>query len=227
VATIYQLKPAFQNLLRPCCRWLANRGVTANQVTLAATALSVGTGLLLWRTAAAMPWTFALLPIVLFIRMGLNAIDGMLAREHNMKSDLGFLLNELGDVVSDIALILPFIAIAGIPNSLIVATALLAGMVEFVGVLGIAVGKERRYEGPMGKSDRAFMLGLLGTLLAVGLEPGLWSHALLGWMVLGSCLTVWKRGAAALVSADAANAAPAAPTAPAAPATLEVAHVRA
>ena len=34
--TIYQLKPAFQNLLRPLVRSLAAAGVTANQVTVAA-----------------------------------------------------------------------------------------------------------------------------------------------------------------------------------------------
>ena len=41
--TIYQLKPAFQNLLRPIVRRLAAAGVTANQVTLAAFVLSVAT----------------------------------------------------------------------------------------------------------------------------------------------------------------------------------------
>jgi CDP-diacylglycerol---glycerol-3-phosphate 3-phosphatidyltransferase len=38
--SIYGLKPAFQNLLRPLVRGLANAGVTANQVTLTAMALS-------------------------------------------------------------------------------------------------------------------------------------------------------------------------------------------
>jgi CDP-diacylglycerol--glycerol-3-phosphate 3-phosphatidyltransferase len=35
--------------------------------------------------------------------MALNAIDGMLAREHDMQSPLGAMLNELGDVLSDVA----------------------------------------------------------------------------------------------------------------------------
>jgi CDP-diacylglycerol--glycerol-3-phosphate 3-phosphatidyltransferase len=34
--SIYDLKPAFQNVLRPLCRHLAQWGVTANQVTIAA-----------------------------------------------------------------------------------------------------------------------------------------------------------------------------------------------
>ena len=39
--TIYDLKPAFQNLLRPICNSLEKAGVTANQVTVAATLMSV------------------------------------------------------------------------------------------------------------------------------------------------------------------------------------------
>lgn len=67
---------------------------------------SLLTGLLL--VLVAQPILFLLLPIVLFIRMTLNALDGMLARECNQKTRLGAILNETGDVISDIALYLPF-----------------------------------------------------------------------------------------------------------------------
>ena len=62
-------------------------------------------------------WALLLLPPVLFVRMALNAIDGMLAREFAQKSALGAVLNELGDVVSDTALYLPFATIAGVDAS--------------------------------------------------------------------------------------------------------------
>ena len=70
--SIYALKPKFQNLLRPLVRALYNRGVTANQVTLAACAVSVAVGLLL-SLGAQVPALFWLLPIWLFVRMALNA----------------------------------------------------------------------------------------------------------------------------------------------------------
>jgi CDP-diacylglycerol--glycerol-3-phosphate 3-phosphatidyltransferase len=47
----------------------------------------------------------------------------------------------------------------------------LAVISEFAGVLGPAVGASRRYDAPMGKSDRAFVFGALG--LWVGLTPQL------------------------------------------------------
>src|SRR5687768_13497463 len=72
LASIYQLKPAFQGVLRPLVRALARAGVTANQVTLAAVALAfaVGAALLACDGRAVL----LLLPIALFLRMALNAI---------------------------------------------------------------------------------------------------------------------------------------------------------
>jgi CDP-diacylglycerol--glycerol-3-phosphate 3-phosphatidyltransferase len=111
--SIYQVKPRFQALLRPLVRHLAAAGVTANQVTLAAAVLSIAAGVVLagWSTP---PAVWLLLPVVLFVRMALNAIDGMLAREHGQKSALGAFLNELCDVISDAALYLPFALVSGV-----------------------------------------------------------------------------------------------------------------
>jgi CDP-diacylglycerol--glycerol-3-phosphate 3-phosphatidyltransferase len=106
--------------------------------------------------------------------MALNAIDGMLAREHGQKTDLGTLLNELGDLLSDAVLYLPFGAIPGVSTYLIVIIVVLAGASELAGTAALLIGATRRYDGPMGKSDRAFVFGALALLLAVGLRPGIW-----------------------------------------------------
>jgi CDP-diacylglycerol--glycerol-3-phosphate 3-phosphatidyltransferase len=100
--TIYDLKPKFQALLRPICVALVRAGITA-AVTAAALVLSMAHGAWL----ALMPtsrWPLLLLPVTLFIRMALNAIDGMMAREHGQASAAGAVLNELSDVVADAAL---------------------------------------------------------------------------------------------------------------------------
>jgi len=46
--TLYELKPAFQNLLRPLSNALAHRGITPNQITLTALLLSIITGIILF-----------------------------------------------------------------------------------------------------------------------------------------------------------------------------------
>jgi CDP-diacylglycerol--glycerol-3-phosphate 3-phosphatidyltransferase len=184
--SIYQIKPRFQALLRPLVRGLASAGVTANQVTVAAAVLSIAAGVVL--AYAAEPAVWFLLPVVLFIRMALNAIDGMLAREHGQKSALGAYLNELCDVISDAALYLPFALVPGVQPIVVVVTVVLAALSEMAGVVAVQVGTERRYDGPMGKSDRAFAFGLLAFLIGLGLIPAPW----LSWAIgLVALLTGW------------------------------------
>ncbi len=197
MGTIYDLKPRFQNLLRPQVQKLADRGITANQVTISAAILSALTGGLILLFPAHQ-WPLLLVPIVLFIRMALNAIDGMLAREHNMQSSLGAILNELGDVLSDAALYLPLAVIEGVPAWLIVAVVVLAICSEMNGVVAVQIGAGRRYDGPFGKSDRAFLLGLFALLIGCGLPPGWWSTLLLVVMLILAVLTIRNRSIRAL-----------------------------
>ena len=176
--SIYELKPKFQNLLRPLVKRLYNAGITANQVTLTACILSILLGVLLTKFAD-ISALFFLLPIWMFLRMALNAIDRMLAREFNQKTPLGGYLNEATDVISDTALYLPFAFVAPFGWGIIAFVIFLAFMSECLGVLGQVHGSGRRYDGPMGKSDRAFVFGLIGTIYAVfGQLPSWFSWAL-------------------------------------------------
>ena len=190
--SIYQLKPRFQNLLRPGVQRLYARGVTANQVTLAAAAVSVLLGALLaWLPQHT--WLFALIPLWMLLRMAFNAIDGMLAREFGQQSKLGAYLNELSDVVADSALYLPFALLAGVSPTLVVLVVVLAVISEYAGALGPMVGASRRYDGPMGKSDRAFCFGVLGAGVASGLLPSSWINGLLAVILLLLLATLVNR----------------------------------
>jgi CDP-diacylglycerol--glycerol-3-phosphate 3-phosphatidyltransferase len=188
--SLYQLKPGFQALLRPLVAWFAAAGITANQLTLATCLASMllGAGLMLERRG------WILLPIFLIARMALNAMDGMLAREHGQKSRLGALLNELTDVISDASLTLPIAILPGW-NPLWVAGAIFfAALTEMAGMLGLTVGSTRRYDGPFGKSDRALVLGVLGAWLALGWPVNAWvtKVAPAVWIVL-CCATIVHR----------------------------------
>ncbi len=163
--SIYALKPKFQNLLRPLVRRLYQKGVTANQVTVFACAVSIALGLLL-SCLAHLPALFWLMPVWLFLRMALNAVDGMLAREFGQQSALGGYLNEITDVAADATLYLPFAFIAPFGGLQIALFIWLAAMTEFCGVLGQVHGNGRRYDGPFGKSDRAFFIGALAVWYA-------------------------------------------------------------
>lgn len=197
MASVYDLKPYFQSLLRPLTRFLALKGVTANQVTLTAMILSFAAGgLVYWRMESR--WPLLLIPVALLVRMALNAIDGMLAREHNMKTPLGAILNELGDVLSDSALYLPIAFFSDIPYILVVGIVILAILTEMTGVISIQIGASRRYDGPMGKSDRAFVFGLVTLLLGLGFRPGVWLKIVFSLMVFLLILTIFNRSRKAL-----------------------------
>jgi CDP-diacylglycerol--glycerol-3-phosphate 3-phosphatidyltransferase len=174
MASIYDIKPAFQNLLRPITRALFAAGVTANQVTVTAALLSIAVGACIALSPTAR-WPLLVLPAFLFVRMALNAIDGMLAREHGQKSRLGAVLNEVSDVIADTALYLPLALVPGFNARLVVVAAALAIVTELTGLVGLQIGATRRYDGPMGKSDRAFVFGLFALLagLRVPLAPWL------------------------------------------------------
>ncbi|MBI4859417.1 MAG: CDP-alcohol phosphatidyltransferase family protein [Candidatus Riflebacteria bacterium] len=175
--TIYDLKPRFQDWLRPHMVRLHEAGATPNQLTLAALALSGATGVAIVASSA-VPALLLLVPVALFVRMALNALDGMMAREFDLSSPTGQLLNEVGDVVSDVVLYLPFAVHVG--TWPVVTFVVLALLTEFVGVVGQSICGERVYDGPMGKSDRAFAVGLLSLLLYwwPGTGWSLWFHLL-------------------------------------------------
>ncbi len=160
MVSIYDLKPKFQQLLAPFLEFLIKRRLTPNMITLLALVGSIMVGVIIWITRQQPNWLL-IMPVWLFLRMALNAMDGMMARKYDLGTPLGCILNELGDVLSDLALYLPLSFI--VPEIFGIMTLFCIGAVitEFCGVLGYALGVKRHYEGPMGKSDRAFLVGAL------------------------------------------------------------------
>ncbi len=167
MASLYSLKPRFQDFLLPLAGQFVLKGATANEVTLFAGVLSAVAGALLLWERTPRGW-FLILPVVLFVRMALNALDGLMAREFHQQTPVGAYLNELTDVVSDAFLILPFVRVPGIDPWWIAVTIVLATISEMAGALGLTIGASRRYDGPMGKSDRAVVFGALALWLGLG-----------------------------------------------------------
>lgn len=190
--SIYAVKSGFQDLLRPAARWLACQGVRANQVTVAAVVLCG-----LWAAGFLLlpldGWLL-LLPAVLLIRMALNALDGMLAREHGQASKPGAVLNEAGDVLGDALCYLPLALVLPGETALLVAAVVLGMVGEIVGVALQAAGGTRAYDGPLGKPDRAFAFSLLALVAASGVDllPIAWTGAY-ALLIALALLTMWNR----------------------------------
>ena len=197
--SLYQLKSQFQDQLRPISDVLVEQKVTANQVTVSAVLLSLGTAYVIARPAQNQPRLWLLLPSSLFVRMALNAIDGMMAREHGQASRLGAVLNEVGDIVADTALIAslaPHVAngnlqasAVNLPNRISIHQRHIIGLIalsistELLGITSNTMLDIRANQGPLGKSDRAFLLGLLGAVMATKM-PIMLSHIKAGPLLI-------------------------------------------
>lgn len=190
--SVYNIKPHFQRLLEPVLQALHKASISANQITWASLLLSllIAAGLFF---AGQMPALYLLLPLGLFVRMALNALDGMMARRFDQCSPQGELLNEIGDVCSDAVISFSLLYLLPQHAMLIALFIFLSALNEFVGLAPKALGLPRRYEGPMGKSDRAFMLGLYGLLVFISANFAAYA----GWMFGGMCvlmlLSSWLR----------------------------------
>ncbi len=172
--SLYQLKSQFQDQLRPLSDMLVNYGFTANQVTISAVFLSMGTAYIIAKPAQHQSTLWLLLPTSLFARMAMNAIDGMMAREHGQASKLGGVLNEVGDIIADTALLAsltPYMDSITLNTNKALANqhhirrfVILSMSTEVLGIVSDACFAVRANQGPLGKSDRAFVLGTFGVL---------------------------------------------------------------
>ena len=177
--------------------WLASVGVTANQVTsICSNSINGHWSNYLCKSPGIMALTTCSFDLLL--RMALNAIDGMLAREHSMESKLGAVLNELGDVVSDAFLYLPLAVVSGFSPEIIVLIVIVSIISEMVGVVSLQIGASRRYDGPMGKSDRAFVFGSICLVVVLGVNPSPWLDWVLSIITLLIVLTIFNRAKKAL-----------------------------
>jgi CDP-diacylglycerol--glycerol-3-phosphate 3-phosphatidyltransferase len=157
--SVYQLKPKFQQLLMPVLKYLHQQQITANKITVAAILWSAILGGLLFLSPQHPVYLLAV-AFGLLVRMALNALDGMMARAYKQQSKLGEVLNELGDVVSDTVIFCGLFGFSFSNKALVFTFIILSVINEFAGVMAKLVSGTRRYDGPMGKSDRALLIGL-------------------------------------------------------------------
>lgn len=167
--SVYKIKPYFQKVLTPILNLFFRCQITANQITIASIIFSIVLAVAFWY-ANDIHFLYLLLPIGLLIRMALNALDGMMARLYNQTSKKGEMLNEVGDVFSDFILFIPLLKFQSESLYLIMLFIGLSIINEFTGLMGKVLGGERRYEGPMGKSDRALLLGVYGLLMFLNVD---------------------------------------------------------
>ncbi len=166
---IYAVKPKFQKFLKPVENWLIKNKVHPTTINIAALLISILSGLILyfsfWNWSV---WFLLLIPVFVFTRTALNALDGMVARALKIKNqEWGEVLNEFLDRLSDTAI---FIGLALNPLSNFILgsiTIIVILLNSYLSILSKAAGGKRQYGGFMGKADRMFYLGTASVLVII------------------------------------------------------------
>jgi CDP-diacylglycerol--glycerol-3-phosphate 3-phosphatidyltransferase len=190
--SVYDIKPKFQKLLFPLLTVLRRLGITPNHITVFSILFSFLTGFLFLQATENKKF-YLVVALGLLLRMGLNALDGMMANKYNLKSTKGEILNEIGDVISDIAIYFPLLYFENLKFEYVVLFIVLSVINEFCGVLAKSISGERRYDGPMGKSDRALFIGILSIYLFFSQEAHYFINYILILVIILMMLSSYLR----------------------------------
>ena len=175
---IYAVKPWFRGRLSGATDTLVRRGVTPDQVTGAGLLASAAGGLAVW-AGNDRPLVWLAVPVLAFVRIAANALDGLVAQRAGLARPAGELFNETSDRLADAAFVLPLALVDGVPAWLPFAAIAAAELASFVGITARAAGGTRRYDGPMGKPDRMAVVGLAAVVAAFhGTPDRVWEVAL-------------------------------------------------
>lgn len=161
--TLDQYRSVADRLLRPFVSLADAAGLSPDGVSLIAFGFAVAAGGAFY---LATPLWYALGALFVFLNGWLDLVDGALAREQNVASDGGDLLDHVLDRYADIVILAGLAA--GIDNyalGLAAVTGVL--MTSYLGTQIQAVGLGREYGGLLGRADRLALVGLTGVLVAV------------------------------------------------------------
>jgi CDP-diacylglycerol--glycerol-3-phosphate 3-phosphatidyltransferase len=162
---LYAAKPWFVRRLRGIEDILVTRNVSADALTIAAVVISLVSGVLLGLGGLLeQPALWLFVPLLGLARLALNALDGSIARRTASARPFGQVLNEMGDRLSDVALLAPLALF--VPPVLALGALVMTLMASAAGLLGVGTIGARLSNGPMGKADRVAVISI-ASLLAV------------------------------------------------------------
>lgn len=191
---LYSVKPWFLRRLRRVEDALVERGVSPDSLTVASVGVSVAAGAALAAGGAMEePLLWLLVPPLGLVRLALNALDGAVARRNGGGRPFGEVMNEMGDRLSDVALLAPLAFV--VEPVLAFGAVTCALLASAAGSAARTVAGERLSGGPMGKADRVAVVSLAALAAGIAGTPRPLEVAV--WIVAaGSLLTMALRVAA-------------------------------
>ena len=170
-------------------------GVHADAISYASMVAAAAAAFCFWKSGSR-PSLLILAPLLCYLRLWCNMLDGMVALASGKASWRGEILNDLPDRVSDV-LIFAGVAHSGWMNPIIgYWAAIFALLTAYIGMFGQAVGVHREFSGLMSKPWRMVILHVAAwiTLACLSWNGGsirIGSLTILGWacvIVIVGCM---------------------------------------
>ncbi|MFC7019021.1 MULTISPECIES: CDP-alcohol phosphatidyltransferase family protein [Haloarcula] len=179
--TLDQYRSLADRALVPFVSAARAAGLSPNGVSVIAFLLAVGAGVV-YAFAARTPLLYFAGALLVFFNGWLDVVDGALARELDVASAGGDLLDHVLDRYADLVIIVGLAA--GLDRwALGVAAVTGVLMTSYLGTQAEAVGLDRVYGGLLGRADRLALVGLT-TGVAAFVNPDLLGVTLVGWLLV-------------------------------------------
>ncbi len=179
--TLDSLRPLAERLLEPFVTVSKRLGLTPDSVSVLALLAAVGGGVGFY-FAGDRPILYLLGAFFVFLNGLLDLLDGALARELNVASPAGDLLDHVLDRYADLILIA---GLAGGIGEYALGFAAVTGvlMTSYLGTQAEAVGLDRVYGGLLGRADRLMLIGIIGGVAAF-VTTSISGFTVIGWLLV-------------------------------------------
>lgn len=168
---LYALKPWYTRRLTPIANFAVARRISPDVFTAAGVVAAGAAG-----ATVALGW-WPLAALFLALRLAGANLDGAVARARGVSRPWGFVLNEIGDRVSDLLTFAglavwaarqrgPGLHFLSWPVLMVLVATLAATLPTFAALAAAAAGAPRRNGGPLGKTERCLFV-LLATAFPV------------------------------------------------------------
>jgi CDP-diacylglycerol--glycerol-3-phosphate 3-phosphatidyltransferase len=185
--TLNTYRPYISFILEPSASTLARMGLTPNNVSMLSLIFALLSGVSYYYSSDSRLYLAAAL-IFVILNSFTDAVDGVMARQKNIQSDRGDLLDHVIDRYAD-TFIICGIFFAGYTHWM-VGVAAIAGVLitSYMGTQAQAVGVGRDYGGIMGRADRLALI-IMVTAANVVYPFEIYSMQLLGLVIVVIAIT--------------------------------------
>ena len=189
---IYAIKPKFQQCLKPVEKLFVKFKIHPTIINILALLLSIIGGIVLYLSDKYL-LLLIYIPFLSFVRTALNALDGMVARDLNVKNQpFGEVLNEFMDRISD-AIIFFGLALTSYTDAILgSAVTIIILLNSYLSIVSKSAGGSRQYGGIIGKADRMIYLGIMAVIILIWNNYSVGNYFL--WFIgIGTLITMIQR----------------------------------